>query len=81
MFIQRDRETYRRETYRVTERHTYIQTADRHADRVTERLNRLQSWYTTFTRINTLPYPFGSITESKIRWWGLCVLDKYELHR
>ena len=25
------------------------------------------------SRINALPYPFGSITESKIRWWGLCV--------
>ena len=25
------------------------------------------------SRRNALPYPFGSITESKIRWWGLCV--------
>ena len=23
------------------------------------------------SRINAHPYPFGSITESKIRWWGL----------
>ena len=22
------------------------------------------------SRINALSYPFGSITESKIRWWG-----------
>ena len=27
------------------------------------------------SRINALPYPFGSITESKIRWWGLCVCE------
>ena len=25
------------------------------------------------SRRNALPYPFGSITEYKIRWWGLCV--------
>ena len=25
------------------------------------------------SRKNTLPYPFGSTTEFKIRWWGWCV--------